>query len=74
LLQANGQVVRADPAWFQVSASTGQSIVLRADRFQRRELQNTKAKEECMGINVNIGNRVKIRSYYLDEIHEIRCI
>ena len=45
-----------DPAWTQVSASTGQSIVLHADRFHQRELQNPKAKEECMGIKKLAGN------------------
>jgi hypothetical protein len=49
------------PAWTQVSSRTGESIVLRADRFHRRELQNPNAKEECMGIKVNIWNRVKTR-------------
>ena len=43
-----------------------QSIVLRADRFHRRGLQNPKAKEECMGIKVNIWNRL-----YLDEFRYI---
>ncbi len=49
-----------DPAWTQVSASTGQSIVLRSDGFHRLELQNPKAKEEFMGITVNIWNRAKV--------------
>jgi hypothetical protein len=49
------------PAWTQLSARTGEGIILRADQFHRRELQNPKAKEECMGINVNIWNRAKNR-------------
>ncbi len=46
-----------DPAWTQVSASTEQSIVLRADRFH----QNPEAKEKRMGIKVNIWNKAKVR-------------
>jgi hypothetical protein len=48
------------PACTQLSARTGEGIILRADRFHRRELQNPKAKEECVGIKVNIWNRAKI--------------
>ncbi len=43
--------------WTQELGVTGESIILRADRFRRQELQNPKAKEECMGIKVNIWNR-----------------
>ncbi len=50
-----------DPAWTQVSARTEERIGLRADRFHRRELQNPKAREECIGIKVNIWNRAKNR-------------
>jgi hypothetical protein len=60
-----------DPAWTQVSARTEERIVLRADRFHRRELQNPKDREECMGIQVNIWNTAKNRRLFLDEI---RCI
>jgi hypothetical protein len=52
----------------QQSASSGQPIVLRADRFHRRNIQNPKTKQGCMGIKVNIWNRAKIRRNYLDEI------
>jgi hypothetical protein len=52
----------------QQSASSGQTVVLRTDRFHRRNIQNPKPKEECMGIEVNIWNRAIIRRYYLDEI------
>ncbi len=59
------------PAWTQLSGRTGESIILLADRFHRRELQNPKAKDECMGIKVNIWNRAKnSRSHF----GEIRCI
>ena len=57
-----------EPPWTQQSASSGQTIVLRADRFHRRNIQNPKPKEECMGIKVNIWNRAKVRRYSLDEI------
>ncbi len=50
-----------DPAWTQVSARTEESIVLRSDWFHWRELQNLKAREECMGIDVNIWNRAENR-------------
>jgi hypothetical protein len=46
-----------DPAWAQTSASSGQSIVLRADRFWHQALQNPKPKEKCMGIKVNIWQK-----------------
>ena len=55
-----------EPPWTDYRASTGQTTVLRADRFHRRELQKTKPKEECQGIKVNIWNRAKIRRYYSD--------
>ncbi len=50
---------RDDPAWTQVSARTEEHIALRANRFHRQELQNPKAREECIGIKVNIWNRTK---------------
>jgi hypothetical protein len=59
-----------EPPWTQYSATSGRSVVLRADRFHRRALWNSKPKEECKGIKVNIWNRAKVRRYYLDEI---RC-
>ena len=49
-----------DPAWTQVSARTEERIALRANRFHRQELQNPKAREECMGIKVNIWTGQKI--------------
>ncbi len=49
------------PAWTQLSARTEESIILRANRFHRRELQDPKAKEECMDIRVNIWNRANNR-------------
>ncbi len=67
-----------EPPWTQHRASSGQSVVLRADQFHRSELQNSKLKskpklpkEECKGIKVNIWNRSKVYRYYLNEI---RCI
>ncbi len=61
-------LIPSQPSRFpQQSASSGQTVVLRADRFHRN-IQNPKPKEECMGIKVNIWNRAKIRRYYLDEI------
>ena len=44
----------------------GKTIVLRADRFHRRNIQIPKPKEECRGIKVNIWNRAKVRRYFLD--------
>ena len=57
-----------EPPWTQHNERTGQTVVLRADRFHRRNIQNPKPTEECMGIKVNIWNRAKVRRYYLDEI------
>jgi hypothetical protein len=34
----------------QQSASSGQTVVLRADRFHRHNIQNPKTKQRCMGI------------------------
>ena len=45
-------------------------FILHADRFHRRELQDTRAKVK-MGIKVNIWNREKNRRLYSDEI---RCV
>ena len=39
--------------------------------YHRRNIQNPKPKEECMGIKVNIWNRAKIRRYYLEEFRSI---
>ena len=51
--------------------NTGQvlgKLLFCADRFHRRNIQNPKPKEECMGIKVNIWNRARVHRYYLDEI------
>ncbi len=61
--------IPSQPSRFpQQSASSGQTVVLRADRFHRRNIQSPKTKQGCMGIQVNKWNRAKIRRYSLDEI------
>ncbi len=50
-----------EPPWTQHISRSGQTIVLRADRFHRCNIQNPKPKEEFRGIKVNIWNRAKIR-------------
>ncbi len=61
--------IPSQPSRFpQQSASSGQVVVLRADRFHRSNIQNPKPKEECMGIKVNMWNRAKILRYLLDDI------
>ena len=48
-------------------------FILHADRFHRRELQDTRAKVK-MGIKVNIWNREKIAGYIQMKSDVFRCI